>query len=136
MHYNLIIFGFPVYLIIFEILFRTVSNLNTSTFIGPTLAATGLSFLLPLIRPKRVDLSFDDEEEFKKKGLIIKNAYDEKLIPVVYAFILVGILIWYWSCATSFLHPKDTLWFFPKHLIIGLINYFLGILFTTIKEII
>ena len=136
MLYNFIIFGFPVYLIVFEIIFRTVSNLDTSTFIGPTLAATGLSFLLPLIKPKPVILTPKDEKDFINRGLIIKNANDEKLILVIYAAILFGILIWYCSCLSSFLHPNDTLWFFPTHLAVGLINYILGITFTTVKEIV
>ena len=42
--HSLIVYGFPMILVSFEILLRNLVNVDTSTFVGPTLAATGISF--------------------------------------------------------------------------------------------
>ncbi len=139
MRYNFVIVVFPVYLIFFEILFRTFSNIDTSAFLGPTISAGGLSLLISLVKPKTVNLDTDNNELLRlieQHNLTIKNDRDEKLIVVIWVMILIGILVWYWSCATSLLTPTAKIWVFPKHFLIGLINYLLGVVFTTLKEIV
>ena len=136
MRYNLIIFGFPLYLILFEMLFRTFSQIDTSSFIGPTIGAAGLSLMIPLVRPKSVELNAEEMELVKNNNLSIKFIADERLINVIWVMILVGILVWYWSCAISFLEPKESLWIFPKHFVIGMVNYVFGVILATYKEII
>lgn len=134
MIYNFLIFGFPIYLILFEILFRTFSHVDTSTFIGPTIGASGLSLLIPLVKPKIVKISDDELIFIKKNNLTLKYENDDKLIFVVWVSILIEIIVWYWSCSTSINTPKELYSIFPKHLCIGVINYMIGVLLTIIKD--
>jgi len=136
MGYNFIIFGFPLYLIFFEMLFRAFSQIDTSSFIGPTIGAAGLSLMIPLVRPKSVELNEEEQEMIKKHNLSIKFIADERLINFIWVAVIIGILIWYWSCATSFVEPKETIWIFPKHFIIGMANYVIGLILAIYKEII
>ena len=136
MGYNFIIFGFPLYLIIFEMLLRAFSQIDTSSFIGPTIGAAGLSLMIPLVRPKSVELSEEEQQMVNNHNLSIKFVDDERLINIIWVMVIVGILIWYWSCAVSFLKPKKNIWIFPKHFIIGMVNYVIGLILSIYKEII
>ena len=136
MRYNILVLGFPFYLIFFEILFRTFSQVDTSAFIGPTIGASGLSLLIPLVKPKEIEASLEDIESAKEKGLSVKYERDDKLITIVWTSILFGILLWYWSCATSIESPKEMVWLFPKHFIIGTSNYVIGVALTIWKEVV
>jgi len=117
-------------------LFRTFSQIDTSSFIGPTIAAAGLSLMIPLVRPKSVELNEGAMEIAKNHNLSIKFIADERLINIIWVMVLIGILVWYWSCAISFLKPKETIWIFPKHFIIGMVNYVIGVVLAIYKEII
>ncbi len=44
--YRLLTIGFPFYLIIFEKVFRDYSNIDSSSFVGPAIAASGLGLLI------------------------------------------------------------------------------------------
>jgi hypothetical protein len=54
--FNYINIGFPIYLVLFEVLLRTLSSVNTSIFIGPTLAASGIGLLLNTLKPKKIEI--------------------------------------------------------------------------------
>ena len=133
--YKFLTFGFPIYLILFELLFRSLFNLDTSHFIGPALAASGLSLIIGLVKPKPVELEPDVQTLLEQNGQTAKNLYDERLIFFSWLFILAGLLTWYWSCNLVLTKSTTMVWIFPLPLFIGLINYIIGISLTTIKEI-
>lgn len=128
--------GFPFYLIILEIIFKGISGLDVSSFIGPAIATAGLSFLLPLTKPKDHAGIFSEEviAEIESGGGEIVNIKDQRLIPFIWISILCGFLIWFWASLVSSLSPDQTFYFMPLHVAIGLINYCLAAALTLMKE--
>ena len=127
--------GFPFYLIVLEVLFRGVTGLDTSSFIGPTIATAGLSFLLPLTQPKNISDSLHSRtlEVVQSNGGIAVNSNDQALLPFIWLSILIGFLIWFWSSHLALTNPADTLWFLPTHVAIGFINYLMAAILSAIK---
>lgn len=137
MGYLLLVWGFPFYLIILEIIFRGVSGLNTSEFIGSAIATAGLSFLLPLTRPKEIGEEFSTEvlEAVRGKNGTLVNSSDQHLIPFIWLLILIGFLVWFWASYLSQKNPADTiLGFVPINMAVGFINYFVAAICTAIKH--
>jgi len=121
-------YGFPLILIAFEWGIRQGLQIDSSGFIGPTLAAAALSFLVPLTKPKIIDFSDAGRKQ------ILVNARDQQFIPFVWIAVLVGIFAWSASCYFSI---KSTVPFFnlmPIHLAIGLGIYFISIILVAAKE--
>jgi hypothetical protein len=131
--------GFPLYLVGFEILFRSFSNVDTSGFIGPTLAASGLGLLIGVLKPKTIEIQLDDETVKKLKAknqtAIVRDPNDEKLVTIAWIAILIELLIWYWSCAEIMKPIPDgetASNYIPLSLGIG--NYVVGIIISSFKE--
>ena len=132
--YSVIIYGFPTYLIFFELLVRSFSGFDTSAFIGPTLGAAGLGFLMSVIQPKPVILTDEQRIFTQQHGVIIRNPNDERIISIAWIFIFIGVLLWYCACLVSLKYPNFSFSIFPAHLIIGLINYLIGIILSVFKD--
>ena len=132
----ILIWGFPFYLIFLEMIFKGISGLDVSSFIGPAIATAGLSFMLPLTKPKDHSQLFtiDVLEAIKNNGGEIVNLADQKLIPFIWIFILCGFLIWFWTSSVSSGRPNSMFYFVPLHLAIGLINYCIAEMLTIMKE--
>jgi len=54
--YGVLIYGFPLLLLLFEWGLRSLLAVDSWGFTGPTLAAAGLSFLVPLTKPKTLSV--------------------------------------------------------------------------------
>lgn len=126
--YAVLTYGFPLILIGFEWGLRQLMEVDSSQFIGPTLAAAALSFLIPLTRPKRVKLS--DEN----LGYVAVNARDQHFIPVVWLFVLVGLFAWSASCYFSANTSQIVIFSLPIYTAIGLGAYFASLILVMIKE--
>ena len=133
---TILIWGFPFYLIALEMIFKGISGLDVSSFIGPAIATAGLSFMLPLTKPKGHSLLFSNEvlETIKNNGAEIVNIKDQKLIPFIWISILCGFIIWFWTSSLSSGKPDSMFYFVPLHLAVGLINYCIAAMLTVMKE--
>lgn len=134
--HNLINLGFPLYLMFFEVLLRSLSGVDTSLFIPPTLAASGLGLLIGVIKPKTVTLDSELENKLRDSGIsvVARNVKDDKLIQIAWLCILVEILTWYWCCSITIKIEHGGL---PKSnapLLIGIANYLGGIIISSFKE--
>lgn len=132
----LLIWGFPFYLIVLEMLFRGVSGLDVSSFIGPAIATAGLSFLLPLTKPKEYTnlISEDLLKAVKENGGEVVNVNDQKLIPFVWIAILCGFITWFSASFVSSSIPNEKIYLVPVHFVVGLINYCIAAILTIAKE--
>jgi len=133
---KVLIYGFPFFLISLEAILRAALKLNSSVFVGPTLAGVGTSFLLPLIVPKQrcFSLSEQIQKELMEKKILLVSKSEQILIDFVWLFIFVLTATWvyvvYISCTNS-----DLTWgAIPVPLAVGLTNYFVGVLFSVLKE--
>ncbi|MCO7205322.1 hypothetical protein [Pseudoalteromonas sp. CnMc7-37] len=127
--------GFPFYLILLEVLFRSVTGFDTSSFVGPAIATAGLSFMLPLTKAKELESSLHGRTlaVVNSNGGVIVNLKDQALIPFVWLSILLGFMVWFWASNTSLKSPTDTFLFFPTHVAIGLINYVVAAVLSAVK---
>lgn len=135
---RVLIYGFPFFLLLIEALFRAALKLDTHAFMGPTIAAVGVGFLLPLIipKPRQFSLSESVREEIAEHGITIIPTAEQRLIDVVWIFIFLLTSSWVGSLYVSSTQP-DLLWFDMKaYLILGFVNYFVGVLFCELKGVV
>ena len=123
----ILIWGFPFYLIVLEMLFRGISGLDTGAFVGPAIATAGLSFLLPLTKPKTLQESLHGRTLalVEANGGTVVNTNDQKLLPFIWLSILIGFLVWFWSSHVALTSLNTSILFIPEHIAIGFINYLL-----------
>jgi hypothetical protein len=116
--------------------FRAYSHEDTTGFIGPTIATAGLSALLPLTKAKSpsVPLSASTLQALQSRGLVPVSAADQNLVVFVWLAIISSFFVWFWSCYVSLKDPQAVLLYVPKHVSIGLINYFTAAIFSAIKS--
>jgi hypothetical protein len=135
---RILIYGFPFFLIAIEHVLRTALHLDSKTFIGPTLAAVGVSFLLSLIVPKNREsgLSQETQAEIKRKGIILISKNEQIYIDLVWVFIFTLTASWAYCLYTSSATPDDTWLKIPAYHVLGFSNYFIGVLFSEIKEVV
>lgn len=134
--YSILIYGFPLILIVFEwgLKFLLTVNLaaesiNLIEFTGPALAASALSFLMPLTRPKELSINIDGHE-----GVFVTSNKDSQLIGFIWLLVLCCLFSWAGSCYMSMVLPNHNIWGVSTHLVIGLSMYFLSLLMTFIKD--
>lgn len=136
--------GFPIYLIVFEILLREFSKVDISSFLGPTLAASGLGFMIEVLKPKKIELTDDLKSSLANlpDNLTFRSKKDEKLVFASYGFVLICVLIWFYSCALSIKVPTseeeiitqtESISFVSFAFILGCINYVIGVIFSSLK---
>jgi hypothetical protein len=123
--YNILNAGFPIYMIVFEMLLRSFSSVDTSSFIGPTLAAGGLGLILGILQPKAVREHYANDKSEQPMQHVPRNPRDEKLIVLAWMSILVELLIWYWVCASSIKNGNQ--FYFPG-MLGGASNYVLSLI--------
>lgn len=125
--YSIVIYSFPLTLLVFEWGLRTILNVNSSGYTGPTLAAAGLSFLMPLIKPKLKEIPGETK-------LVAMSIAESRLIPFLWMFILIFLFAWASSCYVSIKFPEHQLFGFDSHLVIGGSLYAISLILTAIKE--
>lgn len=127
--YAILIYGFPLTLLIFEWGLRVILSVDSTGFTGPTLAAAGLSFLMPLTKPKISDSSTKDG-----RNMVIISKADSQLIPAIWFFVLCFLFSWAFACYFSINYPSDKTLGLDSHLLIGSIVYLISLILTGIKE--
>lgn len=133
---NILIYGFPFFLLLLEWLLRSALQIDSLSFMGPTLAATGAGFLLPLIIPKSRDWPISDEEreELKRSGFEISHIKETKLMDWVLLFVFVLTGVWLY-CLWLSSNTNTVYWLgVPNHIVLGLVGYFIGVVFSAMKE--
>jgi hypothetical protein len=102
---------------------------DTSGFTGLTLAATGLSFLVPLTKLKELNVSVPD-----KVSAVAVAKTDIQFVGFTWLMLLIFLFVWSSSCYVSIKHPDLFVFGMPAHLAIGSIAYLLSLIMTFIKE--
>ena len=150
--YKLLIYGFPIYMIATELLYRELTNVDTTGYIGPALATAGLGFLIPLTKPKELKLQDEDLYSLSSKlgvsadsirtligrmdrlGYSFRPDNDEVLRGYVWLSVFLGFGVWMWACTVSTRFPDAEWWIVKQHMWIGAINYVIGVVFCSLKD--
>ncbi|UTV28956.1 hypothetical protein [Photobacterium atrarenae] len=125
----LIVYGFPIILVSFEALLRNLVNVDTFGFVGPTLAATGISFLVPLTKLKEFEFETDEGERWVKV-----SKRDQVFVNLMWLFLFVSLFIWFWICTLSIQSSPVLFLGFPAQILAGAGLYVFSIILSTAKE--
>jgi hypothetical protein len=130
----LLLYGFPLILVLFEWALRTIIGVDSSEFIGPTLAATGLSFLVPLTEPKEDIVALAAGKIAK-----VRSEADKDFVPITMLFIFIFFFLWLASCYASLKHRDQVVSYrsFSVSLqaFIGWLAYLISLIMAGIKEL-
>ena len=126
--YKVLVYGFPLLLLVFEWGLRTVMHVDSSGFTGPTLAAAGLSFLMPLtkLKTKLIDIPGGDP-------VLVMSRADEQLVGLIWLLVLSSLFAWAFSCYLSVARPALNFYGTPGHFLVGLTTYVLSLVMTAFK---
>ena len=132
----------PIYLIVFELLLREFSKVDISSFLGPTLAASGLGFMIEVLKPKKVEIPENLKATLEKlPDVTYRNKSDERLVFASYGFVLICVLIWFYTCAISIkdvstganIASETNSIFLSLAFLLGCVNYLIGVIFSSLK---
>lgn len=127
--HSLIVYGFPIILVSFEALLRNLINVDTFAFVGPTLAATGISFLVPLTKLKEFEFETDEGERWVKV-----SKRDQVFVNLTWLLLFISLFVWFWVCTLS-IQSTPVAWLgFPAQIVAGAALYVASIILSTIKE--
>jgi len=137
------VYIFPAFLVVIEWILRSISSLDTQTFIGPTLAAVGASYLVPLTIDKPLtqekqkkfpQVIIDEFEMLRGKGISVRTESEQHFIQFCWVCVLVFTGTWALSLYLSAKFPHNLLWIAPASYYPGIVNYFGGIVLCEIRE--
>jgi len=132
------IFFFPLYLVLIELVMRLSLKVDTYAFLGPTLAAVGIGFAIPLTIPKDITRTFaqSTQKVLKNHGAAVYSRRDYTFVVLVRIILLLFTAGWSYSLYLSVESPGKTLCYIPVSLGLGVLNYVVAIVLSVIKEII
>jgi hypothetical protein len=140
------LYVFPFFLLLVEIVLRSAFLEDITTLIGPSLAATGAAFVVPLTVKRPMTL---EKLEYLKKNTtrpdlieeaILKNKLDvttdeeQGVINICSASVFVLVALWVLALYLAVKHDKTSLWLVPVGLIPGLVNCLVGLILTELRE--
>ncbi|WP_417659602.1 hypothetical protein [Pseudidiomarina sp.] len=128
--HSILIYGFPIILVSFEALLRNLIDVDTFGFVGPTLAATGISFMVPLTRLKVSEVKSSLGEKW-----VQVSKRDQNYVSLVWLLLFISLFLWFWVCTLSIQSDTSKLFDFPTHVVIGATMYVIGIVLSSIKEV-
>lgn len=120
---------------------RNLFNVEISSFIGPSLASSGLGFLLECIKPKKAvpnqDLSY--MLNALPEGYVFRDTRDERRVTLSWVYILICSALWVYICSISILpSSEETSTTYPSNywttIALGTLNYIIGITMLFSKE--
>ena len=135
---------FPFFMMFVEWLLKVSSQTGEGTgtvdFFGPSLAAAGVGFLVPLTTPKPAKLLVDiDQVEMDKlaaAGITLRLKRDDSFSQFIWVAILIFLIVWMGSLQLSANYASASFLSLPIHIWLGLFNYFIGVILACVKEVI
>jgi hypothetical protein len=134
---RVITYGFPFFMILIEFILRSAFKVESRTFMGPTLAATGVGLMLPLTVPKPRDLQLTaaTKEELRKYKLSVVVEPERRLMEWTWLSLVVFTFVWAYSLYLSCRSPHWLIMRVPDYLLAGLLTYFVAIVLSEVKEV-
>jgi len=111
------------------------SSIGTIDFFGPSLAAAGIGFLVPLTAPKLLKINIDTSKiKIDASQITIRDKADETFSQFVWVVILIFLAVWMGTLQLSSKHSSVLFLGTAIHIWLGLFNYFVGIILSCVKE--
>lgn len=135
---RILLYGFPVFIILLEILLRSAYSIDSKGLVGPALAATAIGLLLPLTSQKRRDLQLPHAitEKLKGRGIMIIPKTEKTLIEAVWLILFVFVLAWAYAVYLSCRQVAGGRFGLTWCQMIGIVTYIIGVVLTEIREVV
>ena len=128
--HTLLVMIFPLILLLFEWGLRSIiNNPDSTSFTGPALAIAGLSFLIPLTKPKVLDVVIPG-----KTNVVVTSVGDSHFVSFTWILVLCYLFAWTLSCYLAITAPLRQIFGLSEHLVIGMAAYLLSLLMMFLKE--
>jgi hypothetical protein len=126
---RVVLIGLPIYIVGAEVFVNYVLLGSSDEFkhLGPSVAVAGISLLVPVLVPKRGEVSLQN-------GQVATIVLDADLVQA--AWLVLIVLAGFWIYCLYLAHQTDppTLWSVPAPTAIGAGTYLVGWVFTELKE--
>lgn len=137
----LITITLPLYLIIFQVILRLLFEVEIGIFIGPTLAGAGISFLIPVIKPRKFhkDLEIEKNQSSllnlaqKSVDILNNQGFDIMILNqaenyiTAFVALLINLLIWVITCGLA-IKATGIDSYHISAILVGGVGYIIGIL--------
>lgn len=127
--YGILIYSFPLILLLFEWGLRSLLGVDAGTYIGPTLAAAGLSFMVGVTRPKEIAVTIPG-----RPNVIVISTADRNLVGLAWLLLLLALFAWSAAVVVALRSPTDTAYGISIHRLIGTATYLISVILVAIKE--
>jgi len=125
-------YGFAFYLLFLEWLMRALSNIDSHDFVGPTLAAAGVGFIVPLTTAKNSLLNFSNDTQQQLNGYYAISKREQIAVDVLRLFLLVLTVSWAYD--VYLVIKKSSGLFGISAVRLGFITYFTAVILSEVKE--
>ena len=129
---RILTYGFVFFLIFLEWLLRTLSNVDSQEFMGPTLAAAGIGLLVPLTTAKNKAASLSSNTQQQILGYIVISKKEQTMVGVIWIFLF--LLLTCWTYDLCLIGKKCPAVFGISPLWLGGIAYFVAVILSEVKE--
>ena len=128
--YSILIYGFPLILVLFEMGLRHVLSMDTFGFLGPTLSAAAITSLVGNVKPKTIEVV--DAEG--KKHLAV-NKLDNQVVAASWLVLFFMLFAWAASCYVSSISSYDAIKFkgIELQFLIGAFTYVFSLAMVAVK---
>mgnify|MGYP007059414203 CR=1 FL=1 len=133
---NLLVYGFPLFLLLIEWIFRQALNVNSAAFMGPTLAGVGIGFILPLTIPKErhQELHHGTQSALEQRNLVVFSRREWRFIEITWLVVFCFIASWCGSFYLASTLKNEQPWRFILSLGFGILNYVVALVLLYLKS--
>lgn len=132
MIYNIIFYGFPFILVMFEWGLKTMIKVDASSFVGPALAAAALSVLIGVTKSNL------QTTQINNKAMLLVDPKIKRLEDLAWLMILIFLFLWVYTCYISIAEPLAEydiyLLTIRKHITNGFAMYGVSAILSIVKE--
>lgn len=127
--YQVITYGFPLILVAFEWGLKFVMKVENTSFAGPALAAAALSFLMPLTKPKVIEVNIQGHP-----NTFLTTNRDSQIVGFTWILVFAFLFLWAISCFLTTEVPIRKIWKLDMPFAIGAGVYLFSLVMIWIKE--
>jgi hypothetical protein len=129
---RILAYGFAFFLLFLEWLLRKLANIDSHEFMGPTLAAAGVGFLVPLTTAKNKLSTLPTSTQLQLNGYYVISSREQIFVDLSRMFLFVLVASWAYDLFLVCTRSAGFLGLSP--VVLGLITYFVAVVLAEVKE--
>jgi hypothetical protein len=94
---RILVYGTPVYLYLLEVLLRTLASVKMESVAGPTIAAAGIGFLIPLFQLKQAQIDPKLQKQIDSNKFKVIAQKDDSLLALITLSFVLSLAAWMYS---------------------------------------